>query len=82
MEKRKKNLTEDQVREIHKSKLSNALLAERYGVSVMSIWRIKAGVTHQNLRLGATRKYHERRLERELTAYYKRKKDEEENDLQ
>jgi hypothetical protein len=69
-----KKLTDDEVRAIHKSNLKEELLAKKYGVSKMTIWRIKAGETYQYLRLGATAKYREKRLEKELAEYYERKR--------
>ena len=75
---KQKRLTDDEVRAIHKSNMANAVLAEKYGVSIMTVWRIKKGVTHCTLRLGATKKYRELDLQRELTEYYKRKRAEKE----
>ena len=74
-----KKLTDDEVREIHGSNLSVKLLASKYDVSTMTVGRIKAGITYQYLNLGATKKYKEKRLEKELIEYHKRKRAAEEN---
>lgn len=75
----KRKLSDEQVREIHKSTLPISILAGKYDVCRMTIWRIKTGQFHQYLKLGCTKKYAELRLERELNAYHKRVKEEGKN---
>lgn len=65
-----KKLTDEQVRAIHRSSLPCLILAKKYGVSAMTIWRIKTGATHEALQLGSTQKYRDLKLQRELTRHY------------